>query len=216
MYGQPNQAGQSNSSYVGGCVAGAALGAGGSLLWDILKAGSQKGSRVPTPTSESLKKAALIGGAGCAVGLAATAIGKYLTEREQQRQDEVFQKAAQAGAEQAERERLQVEERYRSMPAPADDAERVTREQAKQRDIKVAQTKQGTPESWSEGPTKGQAIYIGTDTSPETGEVTKTADGKDCITVMEMIWKNGEQVQQKSKACRGTDGHYARIEVVKA
>jgi len=216
MYGQPNQAGQSNSSYVGGCVAGAALGAGGSLLWDILKAGSQKGSRVPTPTSESLKKAALIGGAGCAVGLAATAIGKYLTEREQQRQDEVFQKAAQAGAEQAERERLQVEERYRNMPAPATDADRISREQARQREIEAAQSKQSSPESWSEGSTKGQAIYIGPTKSPQTGEVMRTAGGKGCVAIKEIVMKDGVEASQETNACPASDGHWQRIELQRA
>jgi hypothetical protein len=213
MSGQPNQAGQSNSSYIQGCLVGGAVGAGASLVWDYLKSGSSKGSRSTSPTSESLKKAGLIGAAGCAVGLAATAIGKILTEREQQRQDEVFQKAAQAGAEKAERDRLQIEERYRKMPTPATDAARVSREQAKQHEIQTAQTKQSNPESWSDGATKGQAIYIGPKQSPQTGEVVRTAGGKDCVTIKEFVIKDGVETSQDSTACPASDGHWQRIEL---
>lgn len=212
MTGQNNQSGSAAGSYVGGCVGGGLLGGLGGLALEGIK---QKGSieRGTTTNKSFMKSMALGAGIGCAVGIGATAIGKILNEREQQRQDDVFQKAAQSAAEQAERDRLQVEERYRDMPPPSTEADRVARKQVKQQEIKTAQSKPSSSQSWSEGTTKGEAIYIGPATSPKTGEVIKTADGKDCFTIKEKVWKNGEQRNQDTTACRGADGHYTRVEV---
>jgi len=198
--------------YASNCAKGVGIGVIGAIGFEAIKQASNlKQGKIDYKSA--IPSVAIGAGAGCAVGLAYTAIGQILTDREQQRQDEVFQKAAQAGAEQAERDRLQIEERYRTMPPPATDSDRVAREQAKQREIQTAQAKQGSPQTYTEDGTRGEATYIGTSTSPKTGEIVRTKDGKDCVKIREMVWKNGEQRQQESDACRSADGHYTRMEL---
>jgi len=212
MMAQNNQSRSAAGAYAGACVGGALLGGiGGAVYEGIMQKGQlQRGGGL---NNSMIKSVAIGAGAGCAIGLGATAIGKLLNEREQQRQDEVFQKAAQVGAEQAERERLQVEERYRNMPPAATETNRIAREQAKQREIQTAQSTQSSPEAWKDGNTRGQAIYIGPTKSPQTGEVIRTAGGKDCVTIKEIIMKDGVEASQETTACPASDGHWQRIEV---
>lgn len=210
--GMPGQAGQnanSSPNYASVCAGGAALGAGGSAIFDILKSGSQKKSSSPSLSNNSLKRAGMIGAAGCAVGLAATAIGQVLNDQEKRKADEAFQKAAKEGAAQSERERQQIEDRYKTMPQPTTDAEKANREQDKKREVANANSKDQPAQGWSEGATAGKAIYIGTVPT----EASKGGGSSNCARIREVVLKDGKEVTQISTACMSENGEYQRVEV---
>lgn len=213
--GLSGQNNQGSPNYAGACVGGAALGAGGSLAWDLWKnvqgankSGSSK-SRVSGPTSESLKRAGIIGAAGCAVGLAVTGIGQILNEREQKRQEEVFQQAARDGATQAEQARQQVADRYKSLPPPATEPERSVREQEKVREMDDAANKEQAAKAWAEGTTSGKAVYIGSVPS----SAAQAGQTSHCAKIREVVTKDGKEVMQVSTACMGENGEYQRVDV---
>ena len=172
------------------------------------KSGSSK-SRVSGPTSESLKRAGIIRAAGCAVGLAVTGIGQMLNEREQKRQEEVFQQAARDGAAQAEQSRQQVADRYKNLPPPATESERTGREQDKAREMDNAGNKEQAAKAWTEGATSGQAVYIGSVPASNS----QAGPGAHCAKIREVVTKDGKEVMQVSTACRGENGEYQRVEV---
>jgi hypothetical protein len=202
------------ASYAGECFKTGALGAGLGLAADVLmNMNDYKSGTMSKGMGKRLGTKMVIGAAaGCAVGLATTAVGKALDARERQKQDEAFQQAAQSAAAQVEQERQQIATRYRDMPPPATEAERAKREEEKARDLASVGSRNLPARSWSEGETKGKVIVVGISSSVQTTGSSGSAE--DCLELEETVTKDGREVKQRSTSCRNSEtGGYERVKV---
>lgn len=203
------------AGYVGECLKTGALGAGLGLAADVIMNMDEyrSGSKMSKEAGKRLGTKMVIGAAaGCAVGLAATAVGKTLDARERQKQDEAFQQAAQSAAAQIEQERQQIAARYRDLPPPATEAERAKREEEKARELANVGPRNLPARSWSEGETKGKVIVVGISSSVQTTGASGAAE--DCLELEETVTKDGREVKQRSTSCRNPEtGGYERVKV---
>lgn len=202
------------ASYVGECLKTGALGAGLGLAADVLmNMNEYRSGNMSQGAGKRLGTKMVIGAAaGCAVGLAATAVGKTLDARERQKQDEAFQQAAQSAAAQVEQERQQIAARYRDLPPPATEAERAKREEEKARELANVSPRNLPARSWSEGETKGKVIVVGISSSVQTTGASGAAE--DCLELEETVTRDGREVKQRSTSCRNPEtGGYERVKV---
>lgn len=207
MQGQSGAPGTSAGDYLGNCVKTGIGGIGGALIFEGIKQmGNIQQGKINYGSAATT--VAIGAGAGCAVGLAYTAIGHVLNEREQKRHDEAFQQAARDGATQTERARQEVADRYKNLPPPATEQERVTREQEKARDLETAGNKEQPAKAWSEGVASGNVTVFGSTPVKTEGGATVQ-----CPKIREVVMKDGKEVHQVSTACMGQSGEYQRVEV---
>jgi len=182
---------EGDDSYASNCLKGSLLGIGAGMVKEAMSGGN-----IFNP-----KTMAISAVAGCTVGLASTAVGKALNEREAALQDKAFQETAQAGAIQIAKSQVEPT----SSTTPATTADKI---ETSSKDSEVKST--SVESEWSDGGTKGKAIFIG----PSTEQVA-SADGKtsNCVKVREIAVKDGKEVTQLSTACQNDQGIWQRVGV---
>ena len=196
---------------LGGCQTGSymenCLKAGG--LAGLVGAGWQfaKGKSA----GKAVKTGVFAFAGGCAIGLAATAIGKALNEKEREKHDAAFQKASQSGADRLAEEQRRIDAEYQSMEPATDEASKAKRQQEQKIAKRSVTFSTPVKETWEsdpgEPPAQGKVLVVGT--SPSEADASET--GKDCLEVREWVLKDGKEIPQTSKACQDENGKWVRV-----
>lgn len=187
----PND-GTSNAQAAGiNCASGAVIGGVAVALAEYLKAG-KSGSGI------NGKRVAAGAGAGCLVGLAATAVGRLLNDRESRKAEAAFQRSAQTSTS-------RPATRYPAPAAPAAPTASPTpaRPPAPGNPQDPVDLTNGQAVTWCEGATCGGAAPAG---PPKTG-----SDGSVCVPQKEWVVKDGQRVDQEVLACRTASGRFERV-----
>ncbi len=124
------------------------------------------------------------------LGVAATAVGKLLSPRQQERQEVAFQDAAERGSRAP----------ARTSPTPSGTAPRTTPTAPQSGPQTIGSA------SWSEGRTQGGAA--------PAGAPVQTAEGDLCVPIKEWVNVNGKYVDQEVQACRpvaDASGKFERV-----
>ncbi|MCC7548818.1 MAG: hypothetical protein IT532_13715 [Burkholderiales bacterium] len=181
-----------DAGYVMSCATGAVAGG---LVGAVVSGTGDKGKLLAAAA------------AGCAIGLAATAVGKMLNARQREKHEESVQRTAKRQAKELEAY-SQTERRYEQMPVPASDTEQAAREQ--RRDEELAQIRRRYEEPDTQDLGEGASSTVTPVFPAGVGE----SDQLTCFDQNVMVETPTGRATQVQTMCRkkGTD-EYVRAEV---
>lgn len=200
----PTAAGESSAAadYATGCLAGAL---GGALLSTVLD--KAKG-RKPTP-DEKRKALAKAAAGGCVVGLAATAIGKLMNQRQQAKHEEEMQKEARRRALE-QQQYAAATQRAQNLPA-ATPAQRAARDAELERARVAYQTSINQPAQVDLGEGGQSTIQVVPSAPAAPGTQAATPSG--CTDYSVLVKTAAGQARQYETWCPNSTGQMVRTDV---
>lgn len=204
----PQASGSSNNSaasqYITSCLGGAVVGVAVGSIFE--KFGVKQGSESKNRSSD-LAKAAV---AGCVIGIAATAIGRVLNERQQAKHEEALQKEAQRRALEQQQYEAALQ-RADKMPAKTA-AERKNRDAARERLKTEYEASLKKPVTVDLGEGAASTIAVQSPVAPAPGSGAP-AQAQGCRMFAQSVSKppNGD-VRQYDTFCPNGSGQYVRVD----
>lgn len=191
------------SQYVTSCLTGALAGAAVGAILERLGGGANKSTTSdPKKRTNDLAKAAL---GGCVIGIAATAIGRVLNERQQAKHEEALQTEA--------RRRALEQQQYEASLQRTDTLPARTAAERKQRDEERARLKAAYDASVNKPVTvdlgEGATSTIAVQT-PAKGQPGATQG--QCKVLTSLVPTPNGDVRQYDTMCPNGSGQYVRVD----
>lgn len=190
------------TSYAQSCATGALVGAAAGAFVELITKRNQPGKKVDSST---LLKAAA---AGCAIGLAATAIGRVMDANQQAKHEEAMQQDARRRA--LEQQQLAaLERRHQAMPA-ATPAQRQARDASLERARDEWQNNYGKPVTVELG--NGGTSTIQAQPPKAAPTAAPGAPASACVDYTVLVRTAAGSAKQLETWCPNDKGQMARVE----
>lgn len=182
----------------------AEFAAGAGLVMEMI----DKAKKTPSTGAAHRNKLVKAAAVGCAIGMAATAVGRLLDARQQAQYEEAAQRTAKRQAQETANYTA-ITRRYDAMPAPRTPKEKDDREKRRQDELDKSKDRLTKPETVELAGGGTTTITPGT---PDTA----TPETQGCFTQTVLVSKPGGQAKQVDTMCPNGKGGFARVESAEA